>query len=415
MKDLIKFTFKIYGYILRIEYYFSSRISFIFQKLRGTDYKKRLKFFSNFESLKRDLHQNNIKRLAIFVAFHSSSEIPKSNINYLRLIKNSSFDIIYVHNGKLNEQVRKNLNDLGCFLICRENIGQDFGAWKDTISLLDEFKLINKVDWLLLCNDSNFCLGGKNTVLFQNRFKKILNVKNKKFDFISLNCNFEGSLHHQSYFLCLSKKIIENAKFKNFWRKYIPLNNRYHAIKKGELRFSKLVLSQYRSKILLTSHKLCQSINDHLIEDYKSISNLLPQYLFYLEACFDLYNPKNPQNIKLGISRLINSLESYNQSHVFGLLNIVYLKSPFLKKDIVRIGFFSINQIHELLISTNLKIDKSLKYEIINFLTTQGTPSSYGNTRRIAIRKGIPLFKDLYEYLPLSKTLKFLYDEKNQK
>ena len=152
-----------------------------------------------------------------------------------------------------------------------------------------------------------------------------------------------------------------------------------------------------------------------MIEDYKSISNLLPQYLFYLEACFDLYNPKNPQNIKLGISRLINSLESYNQSHVFGLLNIVYLKSPFLKKDIVRIGFFSINQIHELLISTNLKIDKSLKYEIINFLTTQGTPSSYGNTRRIAIRKGIPLFKDLYEYLPLSKTLKFLYDEKNKK
>ena len=415
MKDLIKFTFKIYGYILRIEYYFSSRIFFIFQKLRGTNYKKRLNYISNIQTLKRDLNKNNIKRIAIFVAFHSSNEIPESNINYIKLLKNSFFDIIYVHNGKLKKEVRKNLNDLGCFLICRENVGQDFGAWKDTISLLNEYKLINKVDWLLLCNDSNFCLGGKNAALFQNRFKKTLNIKNKKFDFISLNCNFEGSLHYQSYFLCLSKKIIENAKFKNFWRDYTPLNNRYHAIKKGEIGFSKLVLNQYRSKVLLTSNKLCQNISEDLIQDFKSISNLLPQYFFYLEACFDLYDPKNSQNINLGISRLINSLESYNQSHVFGLLNIAYLKSPFLKKDIVRIGLFSINQIHQLLISTNLKIDESLKNEIINFLTTQGTPNSYADSRRIAIRKGIPLFKNLYEYLPLSRTLKFLYDEKNKK
>ena len=36
----------------------------------------------------------------------------------------------------------KELNDRGCYVICRKNIGQDFGAWKDCFALINYYKLI---------------------------------------------------------------------------------------------------------------------------------------------------------------------------------------------------------------------------------------------------------------------------------
>ena len=129
----------------------------------------------------------------------------------------------------------------------------------------------------------------------------------------------------------------------------------------------------------------------------KSITNLLPKNLFFLEACFIFDELKETQKINLGIRKLINSLENYNPSHVFGILNIIFLESPFLKKDIVRMGVFEINQIYELLNSNKLKITKKLKNEIIKFLINEGTPHKYLKLRRAAVRKGIPVSKNLYE------------------
>lgn len=409
MKKIIRYSLKIYGLILRIEYFLSSYIYFFFEQLKGSNYKKRIKYIYNFDGLKQDLSIKNKKRLAIFVAFHSPNQIPQSNLSYIKIINNCFFKVIYVHNGPLEEKAKQKIKDQGCFLICRENIGQDFGAWKDIIHLLEKNKLTTKLDWLLMCNDSNFCLGGKNALEFQNTFIETLNIKNKKFDFISLNCNYEGSTHYQSYFLCLSNKILMNSKFKNFWKKYIPLNNRYHSIKKGEIKFSSQILRDFRPKVLLTSHELCKILQEELAQDKKTITNCLPKNLFFMESCFDLFDSKDSQNIHLGISRLINSLENYNPSHVFGILNIIYLKSPFLKKDVVRMGVFSINQIYEIITLSNLDIPDNLKNEIIELLINQGTPDSYLNSRRTAVKKGIPIFKELYEYSEFSKSLKSFY------
>ena len=205
MRNAIKVILKFYSYILRIEYYFLSYISFIRSKLKGTNSKKRLFYLKDIKILKDKLNKINQKRIAIFVAYHSSNKIPKTNINYLKVLNDSLFKIIYVHNGYLEKKVKNKLESLDCYVVCRENIGQDFGAWKDTISFLEENKLINNLDWLLLCNDSNFCIGGENAKLFKDKFTNMLNKQNSEFDFISLNCNFEGLMHYQSYFICLSK------------------------------------------------------------------------------------------------------------------------------------------------------------------------------------------------------------------
>lgn len=409
MQNLFSYSLKFYSYLLRVEYSLTAWISFIFLKLKGTNYKKRLKDIKDINILRGKLDYYNQKRLAIFVAYHSSHKIPQSNINHLSILKESLFEIVYVHNGYLEEKVKNDLKKKGCYVICRENIGQDFGAWKDTILLLEEYKITSNLEWLLLCNDSNFCVGGKNAISFKEKFKKFLSIKNSQFDFICLNCNYEGKEHYQSYFLCLSKVIIRNNKFKHFWKTYIPLNNRYYAIKNGEKKFSQLILHNFKPKIIFSSDQLCLRMKENFIPNYNYISHLLPQNLFFLEACFIFDNSKEKQKINLVITKLINSLEKYNPSHVFGLLNIIFLESPFLKKDIVRMGVFEINQIDKLLNSNQLKITKKLKNEIIKFLINEGNPYKYLKFRRAAVRKGIPVSKNLYEYLPISKELKNIY------
>lgn len=399
---------RIISYFFRLEYYFSSRFKYLFLKIKGTNYRKRINLQSNIASIQKSLEKNNYKRLAIFVAFHNSSEIPQSNLNYIKILKKSLFDIVYVHNGYLEKKLIDRLNKIGCFVIIRENIGQDFGAWKDTISLFQEHKILDKLKWLLLCNDSNFCIGGKNLDAFITKFNESMNTQDL-YDFICLNSNFEGSLHYQSYFICLSKNILKMQKFRKFWKEYIPIDNRYHAIRNGEKKFSKTILYNSRPKIMFSSYELSENIKDKLPIDYKYLLKLLPNNLFFLKVLFENKSLNSKKNIYLSISQLINSLENYNHSHVFGLLNIIYLNSPFLKKDVVRMGVFSINQVYEVLKISKLLINKKLKDEVMKILTSHGTLFSYFEERRIAVRKGIPINKNLYEYQSNSKELKKLY------
>ncbi len=395
---------------LRIEYIISAYVSYAILKFKGTNLLKRTKDRKDINELKKKIEKNNKKRLAIFVAFHSSNKIPQSNLNYINILNKCSFNVVYILNGKLNHNLIEKLKMIGCYVICRENIGQDFGAWKDGIALMKKYRITQDLKWLLLCNDSNFCLGGKNSQDFIERFSETLE-SNKEGDFVSLNCNYERSLHYQSYFLCLSNVIFQKRSFENFWKNYLPLNHRFHAIESGEKKFTNKILSKFRPKLMYTSHELCENIISNLENDYHFFLKNLPKSLFFLEAAFD-DKTENEKDINLGILKVINSLESYNPSHVFGLLNIIYLKAPFLKKDVMRQGVFSYSQIYEILKLDKLDIDKNLRKEIMDILIKGGTTYSFMESKRSAYRRGIPVFGKIYEYQFESSLIRDKYFKK---
>ena len=388
----------------RLEYKLEAYLSFIFAKLKGSNFKSRTKNRGDINFLKERLTKNDKKRLAIFVAFHNPNSIPESNLNYLHILKKSFFETIYVHNGILSKKVIKELTDRECYVICRENIGQDFGAWKDCFALINYYKLTTNLNWLLFCNDSNFCLGGTNSEKFISKFKDTLERRNE-FDFISLNCNYERRLHYQSYFLCFSKIVLQNKKFQDFWKRYIPLNHRFHAIENGEKRLSRKVLNKFRPNIIFQSHRLAESIALNTNNDDITLIGNLPIGFVYLEDLFD--NEKdNLLSSRIAIKRIISSLENYNQSHVYGLLNIIFLNSPFLKKDVIRQGVFSFCQIYDLLKLNFLDINQNLQDEVFKFLEMGGTPYSFYEDKRMAYRRGIPSQGKTFESKFETKLLK---------
>ena len=389
---------------LRLEYIFSAYLSFICDKLMGGNFKSRTKNRGDINFLKDRLTKNKKKRLAIFVAFHNPNLIPESNINHLNIFKKSFFETIYVHNGILSKKVVNELTDRGCYVICRKNIGQDFGAWKDCFALIDQYKLTNDLNWLLFCNDSNFCLGGTNSEKFTNKLRNTLDRENE-LDFISLNCNYERRLHYQSYFLCFSKIVFQNQRFRRFWKKYLPLNHRFHAIENGEKKLSRKVLNYFRPCVIYQSHKLAESISLNINNEDITLLGKLPKGLMYLEDLLNI-EKDNLLSARIVILRIISSLENYNQSHVFGLLNIIYLNSPFLKKDVIRQGVFSYCQIYDLIKLNSLDINQNLQDEIVKFLERGGTSYSFIEDKRMAYRKGISLNGSNYEYQLQTQLLK---------
>ena len=382
-------------------YFLEALFAYGLIKLQGSTPNKRLRDRNNINFLKDRLAKTNAKRLAIFVGYHNSKKIPESNLNYLDILKKTNFEIIYVHNGNLDQKIKKSLTDMGHFVICRDNVGQDMGAYKDVMLLIENYKLADKLDWILICNDSNFCIGGNNAEKFANRFSNILDADvQDKPDFISLNCNYDRDLHHQSYFLCFSSIVFKNKKFKNFWKNYIPLNHRYWAIEKGEKKLTKKVLSKYKSKIMFTSYELCASCNINL-QDQKYLVDNLPKVLFYLSLSFE-----DSEKIEYETKTIIDSLENYNPSHVFGLLNILFMEYPFLKKDVVRQGTFSFSQIFDVLHTTSLSIKEDLRNEIMDSLLKGGTSYSYRGSPKKAFQKGITPEGFTYDYHYISLLLR---------
>ena len=101
------------------------------------------------------------------------------------------------------------------------------------------------------------------------------------------------------------------------------------------------------------------------------------------QLCKDIYE------IHLRIKTIVNFLEDFNPTHTFGLLNVVFLESPFFKKSLVSTGAFSFIQIHEILRNEKLDIDKKLLLEVMEYLINSGTNNSYWHSLKLAAKKGI--------------------------
>lgn len=360
----------------------TSRLRYLLHVLSGGNSINRLKDRPDINTLQNLINKNEKKRLALFVAYHRPNSIPLSNLQYIKNLFECSFSVIYIHNGKLAKEVKQTLTKMGCYVICRKNVGQDFGGWKDALALIRKNKLDNILEWILLCNDSNFCLEGPNSESFVKKFSSTLS--NDKKDFIGLNVNYDTFFHYQSYFLCFSKTIFKSRRFINFWRSYIPYSNRYYAISQGETKLSKQILRFYDCRTLYPTHELGPEIFKKDIKDHKKLIDLLPKNLFFLDMCFEKNSP-----IESGVRKMLNSLESYNQSHVFALYFVLFCQSPFLKKDLCRQGSFSTNQIYDLLNELRADLSEEFIKELMDHYVQQGTPFSADMMPRLRAAKGI--------------------------
>ena len=355
------FNFKIFlKSKIYIIFYFPKHI---YNYLTVGDFQRRLSYHRNINKVISYLQNEDISKLAIFLGYHHSSKLPLSNKTYIKSLLNCGFKVIYLHNGYLNQDVINELENLDCQVICRLNYGHDIGACKDINLLINNLGISMKIEWLLWCNDSNYFLGGESGVIFEKNIKKCLSKK--EFDVITMWESKSIKSHCQSYFLCFNRKVINSKVYKKFWKNYVPLPYRSHAIYNGEIALSQHVLNRFNIQTIYNSESIYQNILRN--ENYKNFGNILK----YLpdSYCSDLnLNKKYYLFNKKELQLLIDELAVHNPSHTYAFLNIITNKSPFLKKDIIKAKSFSFDSAKDFILKYFYFPDTELAIEILTDL-----------------------------------------------
>ena len=98
---------------------------------------------------------NKVKRLALYIFYDKEGFVSDYVKYYVKALKEVTDRIVFIVNGKIQPEGRKEIEGLGLEIFNRENKGLDFGAWKETILSIG-FPEIGKYDELVLCNCSSY-------------------------------------------------------------------------------------------------------------------------------------------------------------------------------------------------------------------------------------------------------------------
>ena len=181
-----------------------------------------------------------MKRIAIFQCYDKQGVIDDYIPYLLNDLKESLEKLVIVVNGVLTNEGRKKLESLTQYVVCRENKGFDFGAWKYAMTEYLGWEELAAYDELVLLNDTFF----GPFYPFRKVFAK---MAEREVDFWGLtqhgkdekdpygNCPYGYTPPHlQSFFLCFRTHIHTSWEFKEYWERLPVFETWSDEVGKGE-------------------------------------------------------------------------------------------------------------------------------------------------------------------------------------
>ena len=165
------------------------------------------------------------KRVAIYIYFGKETVVSAENEYFIGSLFSEVDYLLVVSNSRLSPAERLCLNRISSNIYYRDNIGYDFGAWKDAITYLG-MEFLSAFDELLLVNSS--CIGP--FIPWSSVFET---MEKKNDDFWGLTIFpeiFESNRpeashlpdkriprHIQSFFLAFTNKVFTSQSFQDYW------------------------------------------------------------------------------------------------------------------------------------------------------------------------------------------------------
>ena len=179
-------------------------------------------------------HPARSGKLCLFAHWDPHGIIDDHVLHYLRALADQGFAIrLASSSSRLDPASVDRARKVCDQIICRRNVGVDFGSWRDaerSAARLGEF------DELLLANDSVFGpLHDLGPTFAQTRIEPAT--------LWGLTDNLENGLHLQSYFLVVPGETLRSALFRRFWTAMTPLAHKWSAIHRYEGGLSRKVLA----------------------------------------------------------------------------------------------------------------------------------------------------------------------------
>jgi lipopolysaccharide biosynthesis protein len=173
-------------------------------------------------------------RIAVFVHFDASGAVPEFTHHYLREIGRAGFALVFVSNApRLAAADLERLTPLCAAILRRDNVGRDFGAFKDGIATVPD---LGRLDALLLANDSVY---GP----FHDLGEAIGRMSMAEADVWGITDSWERSFHLQSFFLLFGRRALASAAFGRFWGNVRYVQAKSWAIDRYEIGLTRALMA----------------------------------------------------------------------------------------------------------------------------------------------------------------------------
>jgi lipopolysaccharide biosynthesis protein len=172
-------------------------------------------------------------KVCVFAHFDRKGIIHEYVMFYLRSLREAGFKIVFVSNAaKLDPAGVAAVSDLAHLVLRRTNVGYDFGAYKDGLSMIPD---LGKVDELLLANDSVY---GP----FSSIADLLEGIDRTRAQFWGATDSWEGAYHLQSYFLLFGREAVGHEAFAKFWRGVRYVNAKSYVVHHYEVGLSRQLM-----------------------------------------------------------------------------------------------------------------------------------------------------------------------------
>lgn len=176
--------------------------------------------------------------LCLFVTHAQTNDLKLHVVDHIHQLAAEGIAVVLILNTSLTRSQIQIQNDListlhGC--VIRENIGYDFGAWSHAYSMID----VSKIDRLFLVNDS--IVGPLDHQAFSNMISR---VRASDADLTGLTQNPYPKWHLQSFFLVISKRLLNTKTFSDLMGNIVNLPTKEAVINTYETQISSFLMER---------------------------------------------------------------------------------------------------------------------------------------------------------------------------
>lgn len=307
---------------------------------------------------------------AIFVYYEPGETVSDSVQRIIQTLSARKVNILLACNHDLSDQQRSFFNDHCHSIILRGNQGFDFGCYKDTVKHMVTAGLTP--DRLLILNDS---------VFYASRgLGAFVDALLGEEDVIVAYENWGEEYHLQSFALSISAHVFASRSFLDFWRNYVPSNNRVLAIDLGEKGLTRAMLNSARTtKVIYSIDKLHTILTQSGGVDETMLEAVIPW-----PAKGRLKDaPRNPED---RIVEVCGHLGSTSTIHSGAYFFPKYMASPLFKKDLVYRRRFSLWEVG---VWTKDLLPEDEREQFLNQLRLKGDASGLSLLDRFKFTYGL--------------------------
>ena len=307
----------------------------------------------------------------VLLMLFPGERLPGFTMNFIDAIKRSDFNLVLVSNKALTPAMQSSLREHCLLLIERENIGRDFGGYKDGISVI--LRTFGFVDRLVIANDSVFYL--------RNGLDELVAGLDGPHDLIGVSEVFEHHYHVASFLMSFGRKLVDSPAFRTFWRRYRPLDTRRWAILQGEGRLSAaLTGAGFDPHILYKAEHLRSHLPGRPAgEMLARLPYRVRRKLENVPAADDAAT--EPVSEVLA-DEIVAAVRARNQMHAGGFLFHKLLGLPIIKRDVVYRQVHSLDEVTSIVSD----LDNPDRDEVLADFTRRGTPAHLNPLKKLFYR-----------------------------